>query len=530
VSRRAPGSPTALLVRQARSGALITALSLAALVRVGVAAFEASGAAQILKSAGPIVNSPAIRALQGYAYGVGTAGGFTVWKEGAYIAAAAAAWLALTATRLTRAAEDDGSWDLLVLGSRDRRAVLFDVVRVLVGAATLVAAGVFVGFASRGWSPAAAGLFAVGVALVALTYASVALVAAQLYAPRRLASTAAVAVLVVGFVTRMMADGTSGLRWLDWLTPFGWLESLRSYGVRDPAMLAPLIIAPAVLVAVAGALATRRDVGAGRLSGDDTARAHPRLLGSTLGFAWRERLTVTSAWALASVVFAALLGSLSHAIDTFVGQDAAYQRLLARWGFTLLFSTRSYVAEIELFWSLALGLLVINSLHAQWADEVAGRLDLPLATGPSRGRWAVASLGAAVAAVVVVAGATALGLWVGATASGGSLPLGSALAGALNGALAVAPVAGVMVLLQGVAPRVALPVVSVALVGAFVLDVFGPTLHWPARVIGLSPFHHVAAVPAVGMDWPAALALAGFGLLAAALGVGAFARRDLAVG
>lgn len=83
------------------------------------------------------------------------------------------------------------------------------------------------------------------------------------------------------------------------------------------------------------------------------------------------------------------------------------------------------------------------------------------------------------------------------------------------------------VLTFAAAPRltVALPV-SLAVVG-YLLDTFGAMLEWPAAVLSLSPFHHLARLPGQPMTATAAVTLCGLGLLAAALGVAVFGRRDL---
>ena len=49
------------------------------------------------------------------------------------------------------------------------------------------------------------------------------------------------------FLLRMVADGSSGLGWLRWLTPFGWLEELRPFA--DNRVL-PLLLLAGLAVAV----------------------------------------------------------------------------------------------------------------------------------------------------------------------------------------------------------------------------------------------------------------------------------------
>ena len=69
------------------------------------------------------------------------------------------------------------------------------------------------------------------------------------------------------FLLRMVADGSSGLGWLRWLTPFGWLEELRPFA--DNRVL-PLLLLAGLAVAVGAiaiALSRQRDLGDGKEPG-----------------------------------------------------------------------------------------------------------------------------------------------------------------------------------------------------------------------------------------------------------------------
>jgi ABC-2 type transport system permease protein len=91
----------------------------------------------------------------------------------------------------------------------------------------------------------------------------------------------------------------------------------------------------------------------------------------------------------------------------------------------------------------------------------------------------------------------------------------------------VAVFAGVSVLAFGVAPRLTVAVGATTPVAAFVLELVGPLLEWPDWVVGLSPFHHLAAVPVDPVAWPAALLMVAVGVALTAAGIVAFERRDL---
>ena len=60
-----------------------------------------------------LASNPALRALYGTPFDLATPGGFTVWRLGMFLSAAACAWGLLTATRLLRGEEEAGRADLV---------------------------------------------------------------------------------------------------------------------------------------------------------------------------------------------------------------------------------------------------------------------------------------------------------------------------------------------------------------------------------------------------------------------------------
>jgi ABC-2 type transport system permease protein len=64
----------------------------------------------------------------------------------------------------------------------------------------------------------------------------------------------------------------------------------------------------------------------------------------------------------------------------------------------------------------------------------------------------------------------------------------------------------------------------------YVLTLVGPALKWPQWVLDLSPFTHLALVPAQPWAATSGTVMAGLGVLAAAAGLVAFRRRDIVGG
>ena len=97
----------------------------------------------------------------------------------------------------------------------------------------------------------------------------------------------------------------------------------------------------------------------------------------------------------------------------------------------------------------------------------------------------------------------------------------------LNTLPVVVLVGGLAVLTFGLLPRLTVAVpVTVTLVG-YVLTFLGPALKWPSWVVDLSPWTHLALVPAV--DWAATsgVIMLLLGVVMGLLGLLLFRRRDI---
>jgi len=86
---------------------------------------------------------------------------------------------------------------------------------------------------------------------------------------------------------------------------------------------------------------------------------------------------------------------------------------------------------------------------------------------------------------------------------------------------------GVGVLAVGWAPRATTRVVYGLLAWSFLLEMLASAVDVPEAVRATSLLHHVALAPAVGVEWGAVAGYAGLAVLAAAVGVRGFVRRDL---
>lgn len=515
-----------LAFRSCRTGAVVVVLAVVGLIAGGLAAVSESAAIQGLDLAS-LVDNPAIRALYGYAYDLNSPGGFVTWRYGQVLSVVLAVWAMLTTTRLLRGDEESGRTDLVLAGPTTRVEVIAATGAVLLAVAAALTLGLLGAFLADGQEVAGSVLFAAGYGLVLATSAGVGAVTAQVFSQRRRAAGVAGALVAGAYLLRMAADASSGAAWLRWLTPFGWLELLKPFAVDDPLPLVPLAAAPLVLGGVAVVLAGRRDLGEGLVRDAGSADERTRGLHGAAGFALRQRVGGVIAWTVGVAVFGLVIGGITSAFVDFTRSSPSFDELAASFGMASLSTAEGFIATMDTFAALLLVAYVITSVHTLWEDEGTGRLDLVFAAPVTRTRWLCSAIGATAVGLVVLGVVTALTTWMGVLAGGATIGVDQSLAGIANLVPIVVLFGGIAFALHGTFPSSSTPVTSAVLVGTYLLSFLGPALDWPAWVLDLSPFHHLAMVPAAPAAWGPAAAMTAVGVVATAIGLAGYARRDL---
>jgi len=499
--------------------------TLAIVVAVTIGSYSASGLTA--SSLSSLSADPSIRALYGAPFDLSTAGGFTVWRAGQFLAIVAALWALLATTRILRGEEEAGRWDLLLTGPIAQGRLVVVHLAVLGLACALQGAVVALAFVASGQPAAGAVLFGVGLGLVALAFAAVGAVTSQLVGQRRKAAGVAGFGVGVAFLARMIADATHGGGWLRWLSPFGWLENLAPFGGNRVVALVPLVLAPVGLGALTMFLAGRRDAGEGIVRDAGTGRLRPTLLHSPVGFSWRERRGGLVAWGGGLAVFGVVVGAITGTITDFLASNPAIERAAQNADLGSLLSTAGFVATMDSFAALLIAFYVVSSLHVVSEDEDDGRLELVYAAPVSRLDWLGAQILVSALIAVVLALVGAAGIWVGIVVGSTTLSFGASLTGMLNvlplGALAL----GLAVLLYGVRPALVVPVTGGAVVVAYLMTFLGPALHLSDWMLDLSPFHHLALVPAQPVAWVSTVVMLAVAAGLVVAGSVAFAARDL---
>ncbi|WP_204261373.1 hypothetical protein [Blastococcus saxobsidens] len=525
--RSAARAATAAALREVRRGTAVLALVCGGMTAMVALQYRGMDGALGAGSLAALAENPAIRTLFGPPAGLDTAGGFTVWRTGTVLAVLVGIWAALTATRLTRGDEEAGRWDLLLSGRLRLGTLVTRVLAVVLCAAALVGAAAGLGLALAGAGVRGSVLFGACLAGTGMVGAALGVVGAQLFGERRSASGLAVAVLLGTLLVRMVADGVPALSWLAWTTPFGLTGRVAPFAAdRWPPLLA-LGLLVAALGALAVVLHAGRDVGRGRWAGRDRRTRPSRLLTSLPGLAVHRVRRPLAGWAAGAVAYFLLIGLLATTMTDFLRDNAAFAELAAQAGFAQLGSVQGYVAALDTLLALALGAFAAGRVAATAADEAAGRLALLYSRPVARARWAAVEAGTTTLAVAVLAVAAGLATWAGAAWVDAGLGPGEALAGAL----AVLPVAllclGAAIAALGWAPAAVLPLGVTPAVGGYLLLVFSDTFGWPSAVRALSPFAHLAAVPAEPWHAPGAAGMVAVAAALAALGLAGYARRDV---
>ena len=472
-------------------------------------------------------------ALIGPAHQIGTVAGFTAWRSLGVLSIVGGVWGVLTGTRLMRGEEDAGRWELLLVGHTTRRgAAAKALVGLAVGLLTLWGITAIitsvVGRAGSVGIAAGPSLF-LSLALVssAAIFLALGALASQLAPTRRQAAGYAAGVLGVSYALRMIADSGTGLDWLRWLSPLGWVEELRPLTSPQPLMLLPIAALIAVIAALAIHLAGARDLGASVIADRSSADAHTRLLSGPTGLALRLTRGVLIAWGLAIASLGLVTGMISKSVGSALSADAGDRDIFAKLGFRGS-GAAQYLSITFLLLALLVSLVAAGQLSAARGEEADGRIDHLLARPVSRYSWLVGRLAVATGCLVVLGLVAGVFSWIGAASQGAGVGLATLLDAGLNVVPPAVFVLGVGALTLGVWPRAVSSVTYGLLAWSFLVEIIGGVVNASHWVLDTSLFHQMAAAPATSPNWTSGAIVLASGVAAATGGAVAFRHRDLA--
>jgi len=223
-----------------------------------------------------------------------------------------------------------------------------------------------------------------------------------------------------------------------------------------------------------------------------------------------------------------LLGVLAKSAADLLSRSAgSFGAAASRLGGVDVASVPGYLGVALLFVVVAVAVYAASLAGAVREEEATGRIDALLALPVSRRRWLAGRLSVAVLLLAAVSLACGVLGWAGTELAGRPVAFGRMLEAGVNCLPVALLTLGLGALTFGLAPRLTAAVAYAVIAGGFLIELIGAAIRAPGWLLDLSPFHHLAAVPAQELDWGAAAAMVAIGAVAAAGGVTAFDRRDL---
>jgi ABC-2 type transport system permease protein len=472
------------------------------------------------EAAATMQHNTAFVAMAGPARALNTIGGQVTWQAAAFGCILAGLMSMFLVGRHTRVDEEKGRDELVRAGVVGRHAPMTAALLVAMTANLLLGLGVSASLLS--WPLAAADSIALGVGLTLCgwLFSGTALVAMQLTASARSAYGIAGLAIGVAYVLRAIGDVGNGA--LSWLSPIGWYQGMHAFsGLRWWPVL--LLVAGAALSTTTSYLVfDRRDLGAGVLA----SRPGPSrgTLRGPLGLAWRLQRGAVVGWSAGLFLTGLAYGSMGNDVGSLIGDSTSTRELFVRGGGSLV--DGFYATAVSMIALIGVGFAVSSALRAR-GEEIDGRVESLLATGLARSRWLLSHVAVTVAGTVVALALGGLGLGLGfAMVTGDASRVGPWLLASLTYVAPVLVLAAVARLLYGLVPRLA-SLAWLALAFCVVVLLFAEGFRFPPWVRDLSPFTHLAMMPAQDFRWWPFVALLIVAVLFSAAGQLAFRRRDL---
>jgi ABC-2 type transport system permease protein len=478
--------------------------------------------AELDTAAAAMEDNAAFIAMAGPARALNTVGGQVFWQASAFGAVAAGLMSMFLVGRHTRAEEESGRDELLRAAAVGRFAPTTAALLDALLANLLLGVLVGVSLAAYGLTVTDSVATGLGLTLAGWFFTGTALVAAQLSGSTRSTYGLAGIVIAGAYVLRAIGDVSNGV--LSWLSPIGWYQAMHPFsGLRWwPALL--LSVGAAACVAVGCLLFVRRDYGSGILAARPGPARASRSLGHGLGLAWRLQRGAVLGWMTGMLVAGVAYGAIGDDVSDLVGDSDTSRELFASSGSDLV--SGFYATSILMLAVICCG-FALASTQRPHAEEDNGHLEMLLATSLRRERWLLGHVTVTAAASVAILTAAGVGIGGGYLMVTGDGRQAWALTWpVLQYAAPVLVLSAVGRLLFGLAPRL-MVLAWAPLVLAAVIMLFGDLLELPQWLQDVSPFEHLALVPAESFGWAPVLVL---GLVAAGLSVAgqfAFRRRDV---
>jgi ABC-2 type transport system permease protein len=519
-----------LVVHAARRIRVTTAIWIGALVLLGAvvvvtyrSAYDTPAERAVL--AAQIEGNPSFEALFGPARDIDTVGGFAIWRINGVALLLAAVWAMFATARLTRGEEDAGHTELLAAGALRREGPTLVALLVVGGGAAILGAVVAGALVASGLDPPDAAVVAGAQALLAATFAALTALVAQLVPSRGRTLAVAGGVLAAAYFVRVVSTGAD-LEWLAWASPLGWGTRLGYAPGITP--LLPFAVAVPLLGAAALVLSRRRDLGASALGYGDATVERGGPVRSAASLSRRLVLPAALGWTTGLGAYALLIGLLTRDMLDFLRESPGIVEIAQQLGIDSLDRAEGVLGFGFGVFALGVALVAAQQAAAIREEEATGRLETLLVRPLGRTRWLAGRLVAVSGALLLVSATTGLAAWIGVVARGETVDAWRLAAAAANLLPPALLFLGLALAVFGLRPRATAAAAWGLVLGTFLVEFVGSLLDLPGWLLAVSPFHHLQPAPAVDPAVGAALVMVAAGAAAAAVGVAAFRRRDLA--
>jgi ABC-2 type transport system permease protein len=234
-------------------------------------------------------------------------------------------------------------------------------------------------------------------------------------------------------------------------------------------------------------------------------------------------------WMVPLVVLTTTFGLLSHDVGEFFRSNEKFIEIFQRFDVDPTFPVRAFLGFVVSSFAVVGVCYAVSEVAAVRDEESTTRLDNVLTRAVTRRSWLVGRLLVIAAGVLALAVGLAMGAAVGAALGRANIPFAEFTTVAVNAVPVAVCYLGIAALVFAVAPRATSGTGFGLVAGAFVWQIVGSAINAPQWSLDLTPFAHVAPVPARGMNVGAAIVLMGLGVVGCVAAVEVFARRDLQV-
>ncbi|TVP94357.1 MAG: hypothetical protein EA374_07025 [Acholeplasmatales bacterium] len=459
---------------------------------------------------------------------VGNLGAFFLIRMSFLLTIVLALFSTGTVLRHTRHNEETGCHEMLGAMVTGRFAALSAAIIVAMLGNGLLGLGLIIGLLASGVVFTGTLIAGLTYVLLGFIFTGMAAVTAQLSSSTRGAAGLAHIGLAIVFMVNAIGNvsGTvlpdaSGYdsAWPVWLSPMGWAQQVAPYDVARIELWLLFIVLFIGLIAAAGILVNRRDVGQGILAARAGKKTAAPWLKGSFGLVYKLERISFLAWFVPLIFIALIFGASSESYGSSMQDIDFFEEIFAASAAFFRFMLLSLGA-------LAVTVFAVGTVLRLRAEENGGPLEAVLATPTHRSRVLLAQVLFAWVAAWLMMMVMALG--IGVSAGVDAAGMAELIRAALRQYIGIVLVSGGAVACFGFLPRQAtllswLVVGVAALTGPFL----GPILNLPDVLQSFSPFTHIAIMPGEASHNILVLLILVAGV-ATGLGFLGFSRRNMA--